>query len=209
VRLGLEFVLVFIVFVGVYTWLGHPGSPLIPLAVLAIIAVVYLRRQPGFDRRNLWRREALTPAVWRSILRLWALAVVVGVGAVWLFLPGQLFNLPRDRPWLWLAVMIFYPLVSVYPQEIVFRAFMAERYAPVFGRGAGIVAASALSFGYVHIIFGNWIAVVLSLIGGVLFFRRYVSTRSLLAASVEHALYGQLVFTIGLGAYFYHGTNLT
>jgi hypothetical protein len=46
---------------------------------------------------------------------------------------------------------------------------------------------------------------VLTLIGGWLFARRYQRTRSLLAASVEHALYGVLAFTVGLGALFHHG----
>ncbi|MEU4707697.1 hypothetical protein AB0G00_14815 [Nocardia salmonicida] len=40
---------------------------------------------------------------------------------------------------------------------------------------------------------------------GVLFATRYQRTRSLLTTSVEHALYGILMFTIGLGDFFYHG----
>ena len=64
----------------------------------------------------------------RTILPLWTLAAVVGVAAVWLLAPDHLFDLPRQRPWLWLAVMVFYPLVSVYPQELVFRAFVLQRY---------------------------------------------------------------------------------
>jgi hypothetical protein len=46
--------------------------------------------------------------------------------------------------------------------------------------------------------------VLLTLAGGWLFARRYQRTRSLLAASVEHALYGVLAFTVGLGTLFYH-----
>lgn len=45
----------------------------------------------------------------------------------------------------------------------------------------------------------------MSLVGGAFFATRFQRTRSLLTASVEHALYGILVFTIGLGEYFYHG----
>lgn len=48
---------------------------------------------------------------------------------------------------------------------------------------------------------------VLSLIGGWLFTRRYQRSRSLLAVAIEHALYRQLVFTIGLGEFFYHGAS--
>ena len=42
------------------------------------------------------------------------------------------------------------------------------------------------------------------MLGGWLFARRYQRTRSLLTVSVEHALYGVLIFTIGLGDLFYH-----
>ena len=48
--------------------------------------------------------------------------------------------------------------------------------------------------------------VVLTAIGGWFFATTYARTRSLWLASFEHALYGQLVFTVGLGQYFYGGT---
>jgi len=67
--------------------------------------------------------------------------------------------------------------------------------------------ASALAFGFVHIIFGNWISVGLSAVGGVLFAITYLQTGSLLAACVEHAIFGDFIFTIGLGEYFFHGSR--
>jgi membrane protease YdiL (CAAX protease family) len=119
--------------------------------------------------------------------------------------PDLLLVLPREKPGLWALIMIGYPLASVYPQELLFRAFLFHRYRPVFGEGVGMVAASAAAFGFVHIAFGNWVAVVLSTAGGVIFANRYRRSRSLLSASAEHALYGLLMFTVGLGQYFYHG----
>lgn len=80
-----------------------------------------------------------------------------------------------------------------------------HRYGPAFGNGVANVAASAAAFGYAHIIFGTAIAVVLTVVAGWVFARRYQRTRSLLTASVEHALYGVLAFTAGLGDLFYHG----
>ncbi|MFE3193101.1 CPBP family intramembrane glutamic endopeptidase [Nocardia sp. NPDC059240] len=117
----------------------------------------------------------------------------------------DLFALPRRNPLLWLAVMVLYPALSVYPQELIFRSFLFHRYAPVFGEGRAMVAASAAAFGYVHIVFGSWFSVAASTVGGWLFAARYLQTRSLFTASAEHALYGQLIFTVGLGRYFYHG----
>src|SRR5262249_60664800 len=97
-----------------------------------------------------------------------------------------------------------YPLFSVYPQELLFRAYFFRRYQGLFGTGAGLIAAAALAFSFVHIIFGNWISVALTLIGGVLFGMTYRQSGSLLLTSIEHAVFGNFLFTIGLGEYFYH-----
>ena len=70
-----------------------------------------------------------------------------------------------------------------------------------------MVIASAVAFGFVHIVFLNPIAVGLSVVGGVLFALTYLRTRSLLMAAIEHGLYGCLIFTVGLGRYFFHGTK--
>ena len=51
----------------------------------------------------------------------------------------------------------------------------------------------------------NELAVVLTLVGGWLFARTYLRTRSLLATAVEHAAYGCLLFTVGLGRWFVTG----
>jgi membrane protease YdiL (CAAX protease family) len=120
-------------------------------------------------------------------------------------MPGSFLSFPRERPGLWVLVMVLYPLLSVWPQEMVYRAFIYHRYAPIFGASGGYILASALAFGYMHIIFINPAAVALSVPGGWLFARNYARNRSLALASVEHALYGCLIFTTGLGRFFFTG----
>ncbi|GIG87174.1 hypothetical protein Pen02_21100 [Plantactinospora endophytica] len=202
--LAVEYALLFFGAVLGYVLVGSPGSPIPPLLLLAGLATIYLRRRVDFDRRSWWGRAALRRE-WLPMLRLWAVAAGVAVAALAVLAPDRLFELPRQAPLLWAAIVVFYPLFSVYPQEVIFRAFLMHRYAPVFGSGHWLVAASALAFGFVHLIFGNLLSVVLTLAGGWLFARRYQRRGSLLVASVEHALYGLLVFTVGLGDFFYHG----
>jgi len=125
-------------------------------------------------------------------------------GAVWVAVPETLFSLVLTRPGLWLLVMIFYPVLSVYPQELIYRAYFFHRFKPLFGDGLGMIAASAVLFGFVHIIFGNWISIALTAIGGILFGATYRKSNSLLLTCVEHALFGDFIFTIGIGRYFYH-----
>lgn len=64
------------------------------------------------------------------------------------------------------------------------------------------MAASAASFGFVHIIYGHWLSVVLTTILGALLAWRFAKTRSLAVVWLEHALYGLLAFTVGLGSFF-------
>lgn len=205
-RLWLEYLTLFFGVVGVYALLDSPGSPIPFLLVLGAVAWFYLRRQPTFDRSDLWRASALRPAL-PSILALSAAVAVLMAVAVAVWDPDRLFRLPRESPLIWIVVAVLYPLLSVYPQELLFRAFLMHRYGPIFGSGASTAAASAAAFGYAHIIYGTAISVLLTVVAGSMFARRYQRTRSLLTASVEHALYGVLAFTVGLGDLFYHGAE--
>ncbi|BCB83640.1 hypothetical protein [Phytohabitans suffuscus] len=98
------------------------------LPVGAVATYAYLRRQPGFERRDLTRAAAV-PGALPSILVGWALAAVVGIVVLAVARPEQLFDLPREEPLIWALVAVFYPLLSVYPQELIYRAFLLHRYA--------------------------------------------------------------------------------
>ena len=180
------------------------GLALPVLFIVAWVCLVLLWRDPTFQRDQLWRREQL----WTWLRGPLALALGVGtLAAVGLYLlePGHLFDLPRNSPWRWLLVMLLYPVLSVVPQELVFRTFFFHRYGRLFeGRWAATVA-SATVFAWAHIVLLNSLAVVLTLLGGWLFARTYLRTRSLLATAVEHAAYGCLLFTVGLGRWFVTG----
>lgn len=204
VRLLAEFVFLFFGLTGLLVVADVPGGPIPVLLVVAALAAAYLIRTPTFPNGDLYRTAGLRSAL-PGILARWVLFSALAVAGVAIFDPGRLFDMPRQEPLLWLAVVVFYPLLSVYPQELLFRAFLQHRYAPVFGSGVGAAAAGAAAFGFAHLFFGNVLAVVLTLGGGWLFARLYQRTRSLPVVSVEHALYGITIFTVGLGRLFYHG----
>jgi membrane protease YdiL (CAAX protease family) len=172
--------------------------------VAGLVTAVLLRDRE-FDRESLWRSTALRGHCKELLLSFAAIAVLIAVTLAWLD-PEKLFWLPRHRPVLWAVVMVAYPLLSVYPQEVIYRAFFFHRYRSLFGHGRGMILASAVAFGFMHILFRNWIAVALTLAGGLAFARRYDRSRSLLLTALEHALYGQWIFTVGLGEYFFAGT---
>jgi membrane protease YdiL (CAAX protease family) len=105
--------------------------------------------------------------------------------------------------------MVAYPIFSVYPQGLLYRAFFFERYATLFPGKWVMILASAAAFAFLHIVFRNSLAVALTFAGGLLFAWRYAETASLATSSFEHALYGCWLFTVGLGPFFYHGTIAT
>jgi membrane protease YdiL (CAAX protease family) len=141
------------------------------------------------------------------VLLTFGVAAVVLTAFTVLFERPALLWLPRNRPVIWGIVMIAYPLLSVYPQEVIYRAFLFHRYRHVFPTAPGRLCISALAFALVHIVFHNNVALVLSLAGGFLFALTYHRTRSLAVVWLEHALYGCLIFTVGLGTrFFYQGS---
>ena len=204
--LAAEYLVLFYGAIAVFALLADGVSPIPFLVAMGVGSVAYLLRRPDFDRADLLRADAVRGQL-PSILGLWLLAAVAAVAGVLLLLPEEFLSFPRNEPVIWGIVAVADPLLSVYPQELIFRGFLFHRYAPVFGTGLPLLLASAAAFGFAHIIFGNWFAVLATTAGGMLFAARYARSRSLLATSIEHGLYGVLIFTVGLGQFVYHGAG--
>lgn len=186
---------------------GLVNLPLIPaLWLLALGCLVALLTDGSFNRRRLWNGRDLARRVVRAAVPFLVLAPVLGV-ALLLHEPQRLFAFVRRSPLVWLLVMVLYPVLSVYPQGIIYRTFIFHRYRPLFGSPPAMILASALAFAVVHLVFRNWVAPPLSLAGGILFAVTYERTRSALVAAIQHALFGCFVFTVGWGWYFYHGAG--
>jgi membrane protease YdiL (CAAX protease family) len=199
----LEFTVLFVVLPAAFR-LGTHRLPAIPtLWVVTIYCLIMLLRDPEFPRESLWNPGPFASSA-PLILGLWIPAVALIGAVVFKVAPHLFLNFPRTYPGLWALIMVLYPVASVYPQGIIYRSFLFHRYRDLFGEGVITVLVSALAFSYLHIIFRNWVAVGMTFLGGVIFAYRHWQTGSLLVSSVEHALYGCLMFTIGLGEFFYH-----
>lgn len=175
----------------------------IKIALIAF-ALAVLWRDPQFDRRNLFRGEALK-AGWRRVLaRFGILAAVLGV-IFWLAAPAPPFQFPRQHAAQWLGFVIFAPLVPAYPEEFLFRVFFFHRYGSLFSQRWQRIAASATVFSLAHLYLANVWAIGLSFLGGLLFARTYESSHSAALVSLEHGLWAAYLFTIGLGPFFFPG----
>ena len=202
--LSIELMLLFFALPLIYAILRPPLHVFGVLWTIAGGCAVSLLLDRRFERTRLWNARDFVARL-RPVIARFVPVALVTVISVWAFLPDQLFALPRERPGLWALIGLAYPWVSVYPQGIVYRAFVFHRYQPLFGQGWPMVIASGVLFAFSHLVFRNWPAMALTLIGGLLFASTYRRTRSLLVCLVEHALYGLLMFTVGLGRYLYLG----
>ena len=206
--LVLEFMAIFVALPLAYRFSPVRIPALLLLWIVAGYALTQLLRDSRFDRTRLWNAATLTPHL-ATILAIFVLVAALLWLGVRRFAPSLEWSFARTNPVFWAIVMVAYPVLSVYPQGILYRAFFFERYATLFPGKWAIIVASAAAFAFLHIIFGNWLAVALTFAGGLLFAARYAETDSLFTSSFEHALHGCWLFTIGLGQYFYHGTIAT
>lgn len=195
----------FAVDAAVHDWGIPVFIALIP--VLAIILIVLLIDRTFSLRRELTRGFSLGQL--GSILLVFAIGGGIVATYVAEYLPSLFLEFPRNRPETYQRIMLLYPLMSVIAQELVYRTFFFHRYGLLFGRAwcLAILLNGAL-FGLGHIVIGTPLAIYGSAAIGVLFAWRYAITRSFWAVFIEHTLWGWLVFTIGIGRFFFTGVGI-
>jgi len=204
----LECLLVFVALPVVIVCLKPLGYVIAILWFLMAFCSQVLQHQYGWTFKHDWNMAGLNRAAMRHIIMRFIPCAIALTWFTYIMVPDQMFNLPQKSIGLWLAVMLLYPPLSILPQEVIYRSFFLRRYTPLVQNEAYVRVLCALAFGWMHIIMWNWVAVLLSAIGGVLFADTYQRTRSLAAVCFEHALYGCFVFTIGLGYFFYHANGM-
>ena len=177
----------------------RPSIIILPALVFIFLL---LRRNTDFK----WK-ELISWSVSRKTLLGSALIILISallmLGYVWLFERDNLFNLPRANIWIFLAMVVFYPVFSAYGQEIIYRTFLYRRYSAIFPKAWQFVLVSAITFSFLHIVYYDPVSMILTFVGGLYFSWMYLSTRSVLYSAVLHGVFGMLVFGVGLGQYFW------
>lgn len=208
VRLLIEFGVLFIFapLLMRYAVFNHNVPLFYALPPVLIIMMAVLFFDDGFSlKREMLRAVPL--ATWQSIFLLFAVGCLTVATLVAFFMPDRLFALAIERPNKWLKIMALYPFTSVLAQEFVYRVLFFHRYGPLFSTRAMLILVNAAVFAMGHVIFRNWIAVGGTFLIGILLAWRYERTRSFWAVWGEHVLWGWLVFTIGLGPFFFTGVR--
>ncbi|SFI67746.1 CPBP family intramembrane glutamic endopeptidase [Albimonas pacifica] len=204
-RLGVEFA---VLFVGLPLGLAFGLPPSIMWTLLACsfaLGLVLLALTPGFRFAEFLEGRP-SPGWWTAPA--FALGAGAAIYALTLaLLPQALFWMPIAMPDLWLTILLFYPILSALPQEAVFRVLFFRRYGALFPSKAAAVSTNALVFALAHLFLWNWVALLLTAAGGAIFSLAYLHRggRNFWFPVLLHAIAGWLIFTIGLGRFFYHG----
>ena len=175
---------------------------------LLIVAGIYvsLRLLGKISWRRLFAKPL--PGWWRGPCARAALALLLISTYVLIFEPQSLFRLPKEHFSLWLLIILLYPIFSVLPQELIYRVYIFEVHKNLLTPPLLALLVSALLFAWVHIVFAGWFAVAACALAGLALGFNYHSNRTKKGAIwpliLEHSLYGQIIFTLGLGEYFYY-----
>lgn len=203
VVLLIEFVGLFVVIpASAFYFRTEISTILLPTIVLiSITCIAYLIADRQFKRKKLLNHHKFS-RVKKHIIGAFVIQAIICAAIVMLFMPEQLFSLPTSQPFLWLSIVAIYPFFSALPQELIFRTFIFHRYKAIFPKKRHRKLASAICFGFAHIIYNNWVAMLLSTLAGYYFAHAYSKYKSTVLVALEHSLWGIWLFTVGLGGFF-------
>ena len=180
-----------------------PPQAMLPvLFVFTALGAWLLQRTPGFawsDLRRGWHQVRPWP-----VLALAAVTLTVSLGVLHITAPGAAFGLLRHRPLMLAAILFIYPLLSALPQEVIFRPLFFRRYGRILPGGAALCMNAAV-FSLAHLMYWSVIVAAMTFFGGLAFGWAYVRRDSFPLAVVLHSVAGCVLFTAGLGIYFYSG----
>ena len=169
----------------------------LPLFLVFFLSLYLLKKTPSFSFDFLKKETE-----WKFVFLVSLIFVVSGLVYTIILDSNLLFNLPKNYFFIWLAVILFYPILSVIPQEIIFRVLFFERYSCLFKNQFLYLVLNSIIFAYIHLVFQNFHAFFITLITSPIFAYAYLN-KSFKTCFITHTVGGQLVFTYGLGEYFY------
>ena len=138
-------------------------------------------------------------AFWNRTFIKFIIIAIITTAFVWFTAKDLLFNVVINKPKLWIVILFVYSFLSVYPQELIYRTFFFKRYGEFFNSTNLLLFVNAIVFSIGHIFFRNTMVLLLTFLGGLLFAFTYNKTKSTLLVSIEHAIYGCWLFTVGMG----------
>ena len=168
------------------------------LYLVFIFTFLSLRKDKNFESKALTKKIN-----WSISFIFFFVFLILGYLYILFYDPTLLLSFPKNNFRLWLIVMLIYPFFSVIPQEIVYRVYFYHRYEKLFsGNLLLLTLINLFLFSFAHVVFNNPHAILITAIASPIFSYLYIK-ESFLTCVLVHSLGGQIIFTLGLGKYFY------
>ena len=153
-------------------------------------------------RQNMLKSQTINKSwksFWLQLTIRFVLIASITFFIVRFFYPEALFMVLGMNPLLWLLILIVYAGISVPLQELIYRTYYFNRYKSLFKNDYMFILVNGLIFSLAHVFFKNWLVMLMTFVGGLLFALTYKKTRSTMLVSIEHAIYGYWLFIVGMG----------
>ena len=193
----LEFFFIFLILPSIIFFLESSIFTFATLYLVFILSLVVLYRDKTFLLTSLKKKID-----WKFVITFSVVFLCLGSIYTILIDENLLFIFPSSNFKLWLLVIFIYPFLSVIPQEVVYRVFFFQRYFPKINSFFFPMVLNLIVFSYGHLVFNNVHAILITAIISPIFAYAYLK-KSFLTCVVLHSLGGQIIFTLGLGKYFY------
>ena len=145
-----------------------PVPLLLILLIMGIAVHLFLFHDPNFDRNNFINWKSGRKETWKIILLFIPLGALMVV-LIWQIDKTKLFYLPTSNPWFLLLISIFYPVFSVVPQGLAYRALFFHRYGSLIPGKTLKIIISAIFFSFGHILYKNALVLLLAFFAGLIF----------------------------------------
>ena len=193
----IEFFIIFILIPVSFT-LSFPVWIKLGIGLIGFAYIVYVLLKVEHNKFKLREHINWTQFWRRTILKFMGIAAITTIYMYFMDYEN-LFIVVKTKPNLWVMILFIYSFFSVYPQELVYRTFFFQRYESLFRSHLLFVIVNAAIFSLAHIFFKNTLVMFLTFAGGILFALTFKKTKSTLLVSIEHAVYGCWLFTVGMG----------
>lgn len=158
--------------------------------VVGVVAMYIVMRILGNTHSDIGITRQRTIYSLRTVLPI-TIALIIAAG---LFL---LLEKPRFSPTEGVGFYIFYIFISCPAQELLFRGILSRILQELRLHRTLELGLAAVLFGYVHIIYGDILTVVIMGIVGLFWYRAYQQSLNVIGVTISHVVLS--VMTIALG----------
>ena len=195
----LEFIILFIVIpvsfaINYSLWLKFS------IGCLGFIYIIYVLVKIESVKLQLLKKIKWKP-FWVTISKRFFIIAIFTIVFVCITDSSSLFNILLNKPLKWLILLFFYSFFSVLPQELIYRTFFFKRYAVWFKNNKTLIFINSLLFALAHLFFDSILVLILTFVGGLFFSSTYKKRESTLLVTIEHAIYGCWLLTVGMGSF--------